>query len=71
VDDRKSRAIAGSYLGGLTGAESPAHEQGDSLAQGLMSVPGDSRCLGMQVVWDIKSSAHNIILTPVHHDALM
>ena len=71
MDDRKSRAIAGNYLGGLTRAESPAHEQGDGLAQGLMSVPGDSHCLGMQVVWDVKSGAHNAMLTSVHHDALM
>lgn len=71
MDDRKARATAGNYLGGLTGAESPAHEQGDGLAQGLMSVPGNSHCLGMQVVWDVKSSAHNTILTSVHHDALM
>jgi hypothetical protein len=71
MDDRKARATAGNYLGGLTGAESPADEQGDGLAQGLMSVPSDSHCLGMQVVWNVKSSAHNTILTSVHHDALM
>ena len=61
MDDRKAGTAARSYLTGLTRAESPPHEQGDGLAQGLMSVPGDSNCLRMQVVRDVESSTHNTI----------
>jgi hypothetical protein len=63
VNDRKARAIACRYFTGVAGAESTAHEQGDGLAQGLMSVPGDRDCLGMKVVWEVDRSTHITIIT--------
>jgi hypothetical protein len=71
VYNRKAGAITCNYLGGATGAEATAHEQGDGLAQGLMGIPGDRDCLGVEVVGNVDGSAHTIIITSLHHDALM
>jgi hypothetical protein len=71
MNDRKASATAGRYLARLTGAESPAHEQSNGLAQGLVRVPGDGDRLRMQVVRDVECGTHIVILTPMHHDAMV
>jgi hypothetical protein len=51
-------------------AKPAAHEEGDSLAQRPVCVPGDRHRLRMEICRKIHGSTHAFIIASTHHDAL-
>jgi hypothetical protein len=49
-------------------AEPAAYEEGDSLAQRPVRVPGDRHQLRVKICWKINGRTHAFIMTSAHHD---